>query len=62
MPTIQERTVPDRTQSETVPRCIYCDSRMSPVITDRLAADTSYRQFCCKDCGWEVAVPLRAEA
>jgi hypothetical protein len=62
MPTIQERTAPDRTQSETVPRCIYCDSRMSPVITDRLAANGAYRQFCCKDCGWEVAVPLRAEA
>ena len=62
MPTMQERTAPERTQSETVPRCIYCDSRMSPVITDRLSPNETYRQFCCKDCGWEVAVPLRAEA
>ncbi|MET0670835.1 MAG: hypothetical protein ABWY66_12630 [Xanthobacteraceae bacterium] len=52
-------TVQERTQSETVPRCIYCERGMTATVTDRLTRDDTFREFRCKDCGWEVVVPLR---
>ena len=52
-------SVQERTQSETVPRCIYCERGMTATVTDRLTRDDTFREFRCKDCGWEVVVPLR---
>jgi DNA-directed RNA polymerase subunit RPC12/RpoP len=50
-------TVKERSQTATIPRCVYCESRMSAA-PRKTAEKNAYLQFICNDCGWEVSVPL----
>ncbi len=49
---------PDRMSTKTLPRCVYCDRPMRPVLTDRLDPAEVFTQFVCQGCGWEVVVPF----
>ena len=47
-----------RISTQTLPRCVYCDRPMRPVLTDKLDPAEVFTQFTCQGCGWEVVVPF----